>query len=120
MDEPHLITALRYVSLNPVRAHLVSRPQQWKWSSVKAHLAASDDGLVTVGPALKLLPDFDQFLGRPDTDDFTDLRRAESTGRPAGTEDFVDSLERLLGRPVARRAPGRTAQANSVDQMTLL
>jgi len=34
MDEEHLAAAVRYVSLNPVRARLVARPQDWRWSSV--------------------------------------------------------------------------------------
>lgn len=38
---------------------------------------------------------------------FATLRAAELTGRPLGTADFVADLERRLGRPVARRAPGR-------------
>ena len=37
----------------------------------------------------------------------SNLRLAEGSGRPLGTADFVTSLERLLGRPIARRAPGR-------------
>ena len=44
MDEPHLGHALRYVSLNPVRARLVEQPQDWRWSSVRAHLAAGTTG----------------------------------------------------------------------------
>jgi putative transposase len=31
MDEEHLAAAVRYVSLNPVRARLVERPQDWRW-----------------------------------------------------------------------------------------
>jgi putative transposase len=34
------------------------------------------------------------------------LRRAESTGRPVGNAEFVTGLERVLGRRIARRAPG--------------
>ncbi len=37
LDDTHLIRAVRYVSLNPVRARLVSRPEEWKWSSPKFH-----------------------------------------------------------------------------------
>ena len=48
MDEGHLANAVRYVSLNPVRARLVSQPKDWQWSSVAAHLAGQDDGLVRV------------------------------------------------------------------------
>jgi len=29
---------MRYVSLNPVRARLVDRAEDWAWSSVRAHL----------------------------------------------------------------------------------
>jgi putative transposase len=36
MDESHLAAALRYLSLNPVRARLVDRAQDWRWSSARA------------------------------------------------------------------------------------
>lgn len=32
-DDVHLITALRYLEGNPVEAGLVSRPEEWPWSS---------------------------------------------------------------------------------------
>ena len=51
---------------------------------------------------------------------FAALRAAETTGRPLGNEDFVKGLERLLGRPVARRAPGRKPAAPGTSQPTLL
>ncbi|WP_223296636.1 transposase [Thiorhodovibrio frisius] len=38
MDERHLIAAARYVELNPVRARLCQRPEDWEWSSAQAHL----------------------------------------------------------------------------------
>src|SRR6266436_426773 len=50
MDEAHLAAALRYVALNPVRARLVERAEDWRWSSVHAHLAAREDGVTTVAP----------------------------------------------------------------------
>lgn len=38
--EAHLLELSRYVVLNPVRAKMVSRPEQWRWSS---HVAVLDD-----------------------------------------------------------------------------
>jgi putative transposase len=32
----HLIAAITYVALNPVRAGLVAQPEQWRWSSYSA------------------------------------------------------------------------------------
>jgi hypothetical protein len=42
---------------------------------------------------------------------FAALRRAESTGRLVGTAEFVTGLERVLGRRIARRAPGPVPEA---------
>lgn len=51
---------------------------------------------------------------------FAALRGAETTGRPLGNDDFIKGLERLLGRPIARRAPGRKPAAPDVSQPPLL
>ena len=34
----HWATALRYTELNPVRARMVARAEDWEWSSARAHL----------------------------------------------------------------------------------
>lgn len=49
MDEAHLAAALRYVSLNPVRARLVARAREWRRSSVRAQLYGREDCLTTRG-----------------------------------------------------------------------
>jgi len=33
MDEAHLIEAVRYIELNPVRAGLAGKAAEWRWSS---------------------------------------------------------------------------------------
>jgi putative transposase len=65
MDESHFVSALRYVALNPVRAGLVERAEDWRWSSTRAHIAGQDDHVVTVTPALERVGDFAAFVGRP-------------------------------------------------------
>jgi REP element-mobilizing transposase RayT len=35
-EEAYLMEVMRYVALNPVRVHLVARPEQWRWSSYGA------------------------------------------------------------------------------------
>ena len=110
MDEVHLSNALAHVTLNPVRARLVDRPEQWRWSSVHAHLAGRDDAITTVAPVLSRVGDFAAFLDRAfDDDDFNALRRAELIGRPVGSADFIARLEDQLGRPLAPGKRGRKA-----------
>ena len=124
MDETHLIAAVRYVSLNPVRARLAARPEDWMWSSARAHLAGADDELATVKPILDRVGKGSiAELLRPDSRDeaaFAALRGAETTGRPLGNDDFIKGLERLLRRPIARRAPGRKPATPAMDQPKLL
>lgn len=106
MDEAHFVTALRYVSLNPVRARLVERPADWRWSSVQAHLAGKDDVLVKVAPALERVGDFAAFLGE-DCDEalsYAALRRAESVGRPVGSPEWLADMETRTGRTLT---PGK-------------
>src|SRR5208337_2131964 len=62
LDEEHLMNAARYVALNPVRARLVQRAEDWPHSSVRAHLAGRDDGLVSVRPLIDRAPRFADLL----------------------------------------------------------
>ena len=38
LDEPHLLMAAKYIERNPVRARLVKKPWEWRWSSAPAHI----------------------------------------------------------------------------------
>ena len=115
-----VVSTLYTKNLNPVRARLVSKAEDWAWSSVRAHLAARDDGLVSVRPVLDRVTDFGDLV-RSDADDpgFTVLRAAEQTGRPLGTADFVADLEQRLARAIARRAPGRKPALQTEEQRSL-
>ena len=112
LDEEHLMLAARYVALNPVRARLVQRPQDWPWSSLRAYLDGRDDGLVTVAPLLERLGSITALI---DTEleeaALARLRAAETTGRPLGSDDFVTRLEDLVQRRLRRQKPGRKANA---------
>ena len=121
MDEAHLIAAARYVPMNPVRARLVTHPGDWPWSSARAHLTGRDDGLVATTPLLERIGDFATFLAAGDDPAATGaLRAAETTGRPLGNEAFIEGLERLLGRKLARGRPGPPPRSTiSADQPNL-
>jgi len=107
MDEAHLAHAARYVALNPVRARLCERAEDWPWSSARAHLAGQDDGLAIVRPLLDRLGDFAAFLGGDEDQQASRaLRIAETTGRPVGSAAWVEQLERATGRALAPRKRG--------------
>src|SRR6202051_2871197 len=84
MDEAHLLAAVRYVSLNPVRARLVPHAEDWPWSSVRAHLAGESDELVNVTPVLSRVADFAGCLWTQTTQALLPFEpRKERAGRSA-------------------------------------
>ena len=117
MDEPHFVTALRYVSLNPVRARLVERADEWCWSSVRAHLAGEDDDVVRVAPALERVGDFATFLGEEFDEalSYAALRQAESVGRPIGSREWLAEMEERTGRALAPGKRGPKPRTAATD-----
>ena len=107
LDEPYVLSAARYVLLNPVRAKLVPRAQDWKWSSMRAHIAGKDDELVSVEPLREYLKDIAAFTASGPEDEFKALRASEGIGRPLGSPEFMAEASRQLGRSVipAKRGP---------------
>ncbi len=100
MDEAHLMAAIPYVALNPVRAQLVQRARQWKWSSVHAHLdPAKGDGLTDTAPVLDRVGNFAGLLRAGEDEELSmALRRAETVGRPLGDDAFMAYIESTSGR----------------------
>ncbi|MGI8840761.1 MAG: transposase, partial [Caulobacteraceae bacterium] len=107
MDEAHLYAAARYVALNPVRAGLARRAEDWRWSSARAHLAGRDDRVVTVAPVLDRVGDFAAYLDQEaDAAAVAAIRRSRSTGRPVGGPDWLAALEARTQRDLAPRKRG--------------
>lgn len=116
MDEDHLAAALRYVSLNPVRARLVARARDWRWSSTRAHLTGKDDGITARAPIRERFPRFADLLAlEPEVDMFERLRAAESIGRPLGDDRFLARIGRRTGRMLkpGKRGPKPKVQASA-------
>ncbi len=117
MDEEHLLNAVRYVTLNPVRAGLVKRARDWPWSSARAHLAGQNDAVVDVAPVLERVGNFKEFLGAEFEEEaaYGPLRRAETIGRPVGTSDWLKGLEKRTGRSLAPGKRGRRVKATATE-----
>lgn len=49
-SDRYLLMVCRYIELNPVRAAMVTAPEDYRWSSVHMHLDAACDPLITPHP----------------------------------------------------------------------
>ena len=106
MDEQHLLAATRYIEMNPVAAKLVLHPEDYRWSSARAHLAGKDDRLVKVAPLVNRIADWRSFLILSSPDEVKKIHSHENTGRPLGENGFVEKLEALLDRVLRPQKPG--------------
>lgn len=108
MDDLHTLAAIRYVECNPVAAGLSQVPEDWPWSSARAHLHAEADGVVSLRPVLDWVSDWRSLLMADDSVERRKLlRRHTRTGRPLGSPDFLAKLERITGSSLAPGKPGR-------------
>jgi len=93
--------------MNPVGAKLVENSEDYRWSSVHAHLSGKDDELTKeVAPLLELVPDWRSFLQLTPPEEVDPLHLHERTGRPLGKGVFIDKLEIELGRRLRPQKPG--------------
>jgi len=106
MEETYLLAAARYIEMNPVQAGLVEKPWDYPWSSTRAHLAGKDDVLVKTNPLLEITGNWQKFLDIPCDMEADSFLKHERTGRPLGSEPFLDKLETTLNRKLRPQKPG--------------
>ena len=101
----HFWWVCRYVERNPLRAALVARAEDWRWSSLKR-----DDTPRPVWLAEWPIPrptDWVAQVNMPQTNaELQAFRRAMRNGEPFGNEDWKREVEELLETPI-RRPRGR-------------
>ncbi len=102
--------ALAYGDLNPVRAGLAPRAEEWEWSSARAHASGRDESGLLDLDACRRWVDLDDWGTILASGGFTaeanELRRATASGLPYGDDGFVDQLELATGRSLRPKLPG--------------
>lgn len=121
-SDRYLLTVLRYIELNPVRAAIAASPEEHPWSSARANLGLVDDGLVTPHDTyLALGRDrgtrcrvYRDWLAQPlDEEDQAAIRAHLQQERVLGDPRFQAMAAKTLNRAVALRPPGRPRAGNS-------
>jgi len=112
----YLLACSRYVDLNPVRARLVSRPEEFPWSSFRALAGLADSNWLDASPCYLALGEssedrqkrYRDFVGcAVDEQQLEFLRNAVRRNQLTGSGDFVTAMEDRTSRRISSRAPGR-------------
>lgn len=107
LDRMHLYAAVRYVEQNPERAGLVTRAEEYPWSSAKAHVNKKKDLLLSDTVLIEEIDDWESYLATYDEVEIIEqIQKHASTGRPLGNEQFITELERLSGQTLKKKKPG--------------
>jgi putative transposase len=105
----YLWSVARYIERNPVKTGLADTPLAYPWSSATAHVTGRHNQLLAEDSWLA--PDeragYAAFLDAVDEETDDGIRRATRTGRPFGSEQFIDQLEFSLNQRLRPGAPGR-------------
>jgi putative transposase len=111
MDDRHALAAVCYVERNPTRARVARRAWDYEWSSARPHCGEADGtGLLDLKDWKRRIGsrDWKKLLGEWDEEKVErPLRERTSTGRPLGSERFLNELEAMLGRRVRPLPIGR-------------
>lgn len=114
--EVYLLTCHRYIEMNPVRAGMVERPDDYRWSSYRGNALGAPDLLLTPHPVVTDLGRTREErqaayreLFREDLPlkVLDEIRGASRGGHALGSMSFLNSAEQALGRRVTpdRRGP---------------
>jgi putative transposase len=117
MSASHQWKALAYVERNPVRAGMVGRPEEYRWSSAASHLSGKDRrGLLdwSVWRERGGSEAWSELLaGEEQLRELRLLRRCTFAGRPFGEEPFVEEIKRKFERRWRRWGFEKQAEATA-------
>jgi putative transposase len=110
-EDEHLLTVLRYIERNPVRANLVARAQDWPWSSASA--AQPPTLLLDPGPVPRPA-EWLAHVNEPQTEaEVERLRESIRRGRPFGDLTWMEQAAQRLGLEASLRPRGRPRKGSA-------
>jgi putative transposase len=107
--ERYLWAVSRYIENNPVRAGIVKKPEDYPYSSAKAHILGRRSNLLKESLFDKSeLSEYRRFMKlEEDKKILEEIRRQTKLGKPLGDAGFLDSLSEKLSCRLSFRPKGR-------------
>lgn len=125
-DNEYLLTCMRYIELNPVRANMVCAPAHYRWSSFRHNGQGKADSLIAAHPLYTALGKNLQsrlnaykglFQAHLDQGVLGDIRAAWQSGTPLGNDYFREKIEAKLKCKVGPARRGRPSTPKGDDEL---
>ena len=115
-SKTYLLSCMRYIEMNPVRAGMVDHPAKYRWSSYAANALGSSNAVlhhheeyIDLGSST----DHRQKVYRGLFDENLEygalklLKQSLQSGTPLGSDKFKSQIEAVVGKKVDLIGPGR-------------
>ena len=108
-DDEHFLTACRYVERNALRANLVKRAEDWRWSSLYRWLSgtSAEKELLAAWPIRRSAGWVDHVNSPQRESELAAIRRSVKRGAPLGDDTWSASAIKSLGLEITTRPQGR-------------
>ena len=116
--DEHLHAVLRYVERNALRANLVKRAEQWRWSSLwrREHGDEAAQAILSPWP-IPQPAEWTKLVNAAQTEaELAALRRSVARGTPFGSASWTERTARRLGLEYTLRSRGRPRKMQGRDQ----
>ena len=99
---------------NPLKAGLAESPERYRWSSASRHMTGAPDGVLDE-PGWLAAQDRNEYVNFLQAEDEATnhaIRLATKSGRPFGSDGFIDMLAMQLNQSLKARRRGRPCKIN--------
>jgi putative transposase len=110
-NDHHFLSVCRYVESNPVRAGLVHRACDWRWSSAWSG-SGPDRPVLSPWPVPRPVDWAEQLNAAQSTKELLSLRRCTARGLPFGDSEWMQRVASQLGLEGRLRGRGRPSRAD--------
>lgn len=123
-SEAYLLTCMRYIELNAVRAGMVQHPGDYRWSSYGRNAYGTPNKIITPHPLYTQLGGDlagqqhayrELFRYHVDRDALHAIREALDQELVLGRDNFKDRIEQLANRQTRSGRPGRPRRMEGVE-----
>lgn len=118
LDDRRLLATARYIERNPVRVKVIKKPVDYAWSSAKCHSGILHKNIIDTNSLFRYI-DIEQsqwidFIDKSDEpDDISMIRKYTMTGRPLGSNSFIQKLEKMFDERLHALPIGRPKDTKS-------
>jgi putative transposase len=115
-DDHHAVASTCYSEFNPVSAYMVLRPEDYRWSSARAHLGLEKWPSLLDSKWWKLSFTFSDWIDVLEAYDHrmdSIIREATVKGLPLGNKEFITMVENYYGVIPPRSRKGRPVRSNT-------